>query len=140
MLELTVEGSGNITKDLAIDRHGAAKIALRTDQRARSEGLIDGSGGWQISEDYVALILGQHAVAFGMEVEGRSAGLVDHQPGDVANAADIASFRRGGPGDLNGGRPKAVAKHDVHDLLIGAIPIFECDFLGQDLDPADRFG
>ena len=42
--------------------------------------------------------------------------------------------------DLRRGRAEALAKDDVHDLLVGAIAIFERHFLGQDLDPLDRFG
>ena len=66
--------------------------------------------------------------------------LVDHQPRDIAVAADIAAVGRGGARELHRGRAEAVAKHDVHDLLVGAIAIFERDFLGQDLDPLDGFG
>ena len=52
----------------------------------------------------------------------------------------VAALGRGARADLRGGRAEALAKDDVHDLLVGAIAIFERDFLGQDLDPLDRFG
>ena len=38
------------------------------------------------------------------------------------------------------GRAKARTKDDIHHPLIGRIAIFECNFLGQDLDPLDRLG
>ena len=64
----------------------------------------------------------------------------EHQPGEVALGAGIAAVGRGLRLDLRRGRAEALAKDDVHDLLVGAIAIFERDFLGQDLDPLDRFG
>ena len=42
--------------------------------------------------------------------------------------------------ELRGGRAETLAKDDVHDALVGAIAIFERDFLGQDLDPLDGLG
>ncbi len=38
------------------------------------------------------------------------------------------------------GRAETAAQHDIHDLLVGAIAIFQRDLLRQDVDARDRFG
>ena len=53
---------------------------------------------------------------------------------------DFAASGRNRRPELRDRRAEALAKHDVHHPLIGAIAIFERDFLGQDLDPQDRLG
>ena len=110
-----------------------------TSERAASAWSTVAPAGGVLDPD-VALVLGQHAVAFGMEVELRAAVALDHQPGEIAVAAGIAALGRGVGGELGNGRAEALAKDDVHDPLVGAIAIFERDFLGQDLDPLDRLG
>ena len=62
------------------------------------------------------------------------------KPGEIGVAVGVAAFGCGPRPDLRHGRAEALAKHDVHHLLIGAIAIFERHFLGQDFDPLDRFG
>src|SRR5512132_3731020 len=72
-----------------------------------------------------------------MQVELRAAIALDHQPREVAGSGGIAAVRGRAGADLRDRRAEALAKHDVHDLLIGPIAIFERDLLGQDLDTAD---
>ena len=75
-----------------------------------------------------------------MEVELRAAVALDHQPGEIAAAAGVATLGRGVGGELGNGRAEALTEDDIHDALVGAVAIFERDFLGQDLDPLDRLG
>jgi hypothetical protein len=75
-----------------------------------------------------------------VEVDRGAAGAVDHHPRDVAQAADLAAFGRGASLEPHRGRAEALAENDVHDALVGAVAIFERDFLGQDLDPLDGLG
>ena len=91
------------------------------------------------SQRDVALILGQHGVAFGVDVEGGSAVRADQQPRDVRFAFDVPPSV-GTASARVGGRAEALAKDDIHDPLVGAIAVLERDFLGQDLGPLDRFG
>src|SRR5947209_20466069 len=74
-----------------------------------------------------------------MQVERRAAVALNEEAGDVGIAGCVAAVGRDPPGDLCRGRTEALAKNDVHDLLVGAIAIFESDLLGQDVDPLDGF-
>ena len=79
-------------------------------------------------------------IALGVQVELRPPLRWIMQPREVAIAVGIAAVGRGAGADLRDGRAEALAKNDVHDLLVGAIAVFERDLLRQDLDPLDCFG
>src|SRR5215204_68522 len=111
----------------------ALKVA-RADQRTR--GAIVGSG---VLPD-VALVLGQGGIAFRPHVESRTSVAADHQARGIRLSAEIAALRRGAALDPGNHGPEALAKNDVHDALVGPIAVLEGNFLGQDLDPLDRFG
>ena len=57
-----------------------------------------------------------------------------------ARPVSVAAVGRGAGVGANRGRVEAAAKDEIHHALIGAIAIFQRDFLGQDVDPLDRFG
>ncbi len=75
-----------------------------------------------------------------MRVECRAAILLDRKLGEVEVARGIAAFGRERAGSLRGRRTEALAKDDVHDLLIGTIAVFQRYFLGEDLDALDCLG
>ena len=70
----------------------------------------------------------------------RAAIALDQEPGEVGIAVRVPAFGGDSGADLRRGRAESLAKDDVHHLLVGAIAIFQRDFLGQDLDPLDGFG
>ena len=74
-----------------------------------------------------------------MQIDLRPPVALDHQPRDVGFAGRIAACRDGET-RLRRGGPEALAKHDVHHLLFGAIAVFQRHFLGQDFDALDGFG
>ena len=45
MLEFRVEGGRNVAEDLAIERRGAADVALGPNQRARGKSIVRIAGG-----------------------------------------------------------------------------------------------
>src|SRR6185369_1311233 len=79
-----------------------------------------------------------HAVAFGMKIVGSAAVPLDEAAGTVSIAVGVATVRRGARTRLRSSRAEALSKDHVHDLLVGAITIFECDFFRQDLDTLNR--
>ena len=75
-----------------------------------------------------------------MEVDGGALVAVDLHTGEVGQPGNIAAIGRGTGIGTNRGRTEAAAEDEIDHLLIGAIAIFERDFLGQDIDPLDRLG
>ena len=78
------------------------------------ESVLRIAGGRGLAEDDVALRLGQHAVALGMQVESRAAIPADQQPGEVAVGAGGAALGRRIPADQRNRRAeKSRSDYDI---------------------------
>ncbi len=136
VLDFAVQSRRHLA-ELTVDGGIAAELRALADERAeRPHVRFFGS----VGERDVALVFGQRAIALELEVDRRSPVAVDHQPRRLSLSAEIAALGRYSRFGLGGGRAEALAKDEVHHLLVGAIAVFERHFLRQDLDPFDRFG
>ena len=140
VLEFRIHRERAVAEGIAVDRRRSANVPLAPRERPGGEVLLRRADGLRRIEQDVALGLGQHGVALGVKVEGRPALALDEEAGEIGGPAPVTAIGCNAGADLRRRRAEALAKDDVHDLLVGVIAIFERDFLGQDLDPLDRFG
>ena len=107
---------------------GGADIAGHVEQLARCGG------------QHIAIAFEQRSDAAIIERQVEPAGLADPQQAGFDAPGAAAALRRGGAAEFGGDRVEPRAQHEVHDLLIRAIAIFQRDLFRQDIDAQDRLG
>jgi hypothetical protein len=58
---------------------------------------------------------------------------------EVTQTTEVTAFGRGFSVRASDRRPKPLAKNDIHDTLVRAVAVLECNFLGQDFHSQDGF-